>query len=926
MKNILIIGSGGIQVGNGGEFDSFVVQAIKAFKEEGLKTVLVNPNMASIQTDVGLADEVYFVPLVEEAIEDIIQHEQIDTLALNFGGQVALDLGLRLYNAGKLNGITILGSPLALYKDVTNHKVFYETLDASGVKIIENGEVLRGYKYFGYEVLRDMVGNTTIVSSFECLDPYGKIDGIIVLPAQTINDKNYQTLRNIALKCADVLNIVGSASICIALDSVNHNYKLVSIIPFLSRSSIFIAKATAYPLASIVAKICLGYKLYELNNPAILKTSAFCEAAPDYVVVKIPLDNISLSVEANSKVKSIGIALGIGHSFIEALQKAVQALISGVSGLYDYPLLMPDLGREMEIDSPRRVFALFNWFFDEGSLDEAYALSKIDKWFLLQIKNAAHLAREIYSTKELSNLDEKCLLQAKQSGFSDTAIAKLLKVSENEIRQKRLELNIRPYIKQLDMSGGSAVCAIDCLYLTYNGSAHDVACSPDSLCIIGSGPYYVGSSSEYDWSIINLAKNFKKQKHTIIINSNPESIGTDYNESDRIYFEPLIFERVADILDFENSPKVCTSVGGVIASDLALPLHNAGYTILGTAPIDANTLQSKFISLFYLSGLDSSSHAKKLELDGVAYKGKILIYAISEHVENAQINAGDATLIFPPERLYVKTVLKSKQIADNIVASLDITGPFNLQFIAKNNEIKITECNLRTSRSFPFIAKVTGIDLIAIVAASLLGDPPKATYNTFNTNFVGVRSPVFSYNHYKDSDPVADINMASTGEVAYIGHDILEAFYMSWRSTGQTITGKNILLCLDDKFKEKMLPIVKELFHNGWKFTATEGTHDFLVSHGILSKCVFKVSEQITPNVEDEIVNHHVDLIINLPRDANSVLVKGDGFIIRRLAIDNNIPLITNFQLAEMLLQSLVLYYNQPIVIKSYNQYLQGIN
>ena len=841
--------------------------------------------------------------------------------------------------------------------------------------------------------MRDIAGNALTICNMENLDPMGIHTGesIVIAPAQTLNNKEHQMLRNIALKCADIFNIIGECNIQFSINPANGDYRVIEMNPRLSRSSALASKATGYPLAYIAAKLCLGYSLYEIKNQITQKTTAFFEPAMDYVVVKIPRWDTHKLRQAErtigTEMKSVGEAMGIGRSFPEALQKAIQMLNIGASGLYDYPWVIHDLKHEIEFATDRRIFALFNWFFYGGSLDVAHTLSKIDNWFLSQIEEIAIFAKKL----EQLPLTKPNLELAKQLGFSDITIAKIKNVVEQEIRKTRLELGITPKIKQIDTLAGEFEAQTNYLYLTYHGQTHDIQNSTDNICIIGSGPYSIGSSVEFDWCTVNLTRQFRlHKKEVIIINSNPETVSTDYDESDRLYFEPLTFERVCDILDFEKVSGVCVSVGGQAANNLALPLFRANYPIMGTSPLNIdmaenretfsqllnskNIDQPKWIKAenleqvrlfitkvglpvlirpsYVLSGaamkvlfdedtleeylkeafLISKEHpvvisefienAKELEIDGVADKGKILIHALSEHVENAGVHSGDATIIFPPERLYIKTVLKSKVIADEIVAGLNISGPFNMQFIAKNNELKVIECNVRASRSFPFISKVTGYDLIEITTNVLLGNPPKAKYNTLDINCVGVKSPVFSYNRFKGSDPVAQVEMSSTGEVACIGHDILETFYMSWLATGQKLNGKKILLSLDDRFKDKLLPTLKKLINNGWQCVATEGTHDFLVANGIQSCCVFKVSDQIEPNIQKCISNREVDLIVNLPRGIFTSTKNSDGFAIRRLAIDYHLPLITNFQLAEMLLESLFLYHDKHIQLKSYKQYL----
>jgi carbamoyl-phosphate synthase large subunit len=1053
MKNILILGSGGLRVGQAGEFDYSGSQAIKAFKDDGCRTILVNPNIATVQTDKSMADEIYFLPLEEKIVADIIAKEKIDAIALGFGGQTALNLGLDLYKSGTLAkyGVKVLGSSVETIDKTEDRGLFRDALEANDIKtpkslvavsvsealecakqigypvMMRSGfslgglgssrvnddnemvdkcsqalsgapqvlieEYLTGWKEFEYEIVRDMAGNCLTICNMENLDPMGIHTGesIVIAPAQTLNNEEHQKLRNISLKCAGIFNIIGECNIQFSVNPENGDYRVIEMNPRLSRSSALASKATGYPLAYVAAKLCLGYSLYEISNQITGKTTAFFEPALDYVVVKIPRWDTHKLRQAErtigTEMKSVGEAMGIGRTFPEALQKAIQMLNIGASGLYDYPWVISDVKHEIEFATDRRIFALFNWFFDGGSLDEAHKLSRVDNWFLSQIEEIAKYA---ISLKELE-LNKQTLLKAKQLGFSDVTLSKIKSITESDIRKLRLSFGITPKVKQIDTLAGEFEAQTNYLYLTYHGDYHDIKPSVDNICIIGSGPYSIGSSVEFDWCTVNLARQFRShKKEVIIINSNPETVSTDYDESDRLYFEPLSLERVEDILDFEKAFGVVVSVGGQAANNLALPLFKANYPILGTSPLNIDMAENRetfsqllndrnidqplwikaeditqvraFIAevglpvlirpSYVLSGaamkvvfdedtleeylkeafLISKEHpvvisefiedAKELEIDGVADNGKILIFAISEHVENAGVHSGDATIIFPPERLYIKTVLKSKSIADEIVAGLNISGPFNMQFIAKNNELKVIECNVRASRSFPFISKVTGHDLIEITANVLLGKPPKTKYNTLDIKCVGVKSPVFSYNRFKGSNPVAQVEMSSTGEVACIGTDILKTFYLSWLATGQKLNGKKILISIDDRFKQKLLPIIQKLFKNGWEFIATEGTHDFLVNNGVGSRCVFKVADQIEPNIQKAIISKSADLIINLPRDIFSSAKDLDGFAVRRLAIDYHVPLITNFQLAEMLLESLLLHYDKPVEVKSYQQYM----
>jgi carbamoyl-phosphate synthase large subunit len=1052
MQNILILGSGGLRVGQAGEFDYSGSQAIKAFKADGHKVILVNPNIATVQTDKALADEIYFVPLDASYVTEIIAKEKINAIALSFGGQTALNLGLELYRNQTLAkyNVNVLGSSVESIDKTEDRGLFRDTLNEHNIKtpksflaitidealvaadtigypvMMRSGfslgglgsskisnkedliekcaqalsgapqvlieEYLTGWKEFEYEIVRDKVGNTLTICNMENMDPMGIHTGesIVIAPAQTLNNKEHQLLRNISLRCANIFNIIGECNIQFAVNPQNGDYRVIEMNPRLSRSSALASKATGYPLAYVAAKICLGYNLNEIKNQVTGKTTAFFEPALDYVVVKIPRWDTHKLSQADrtigTEMKSVGEAMGIGRNFAEALQKATQMLNIGATGLYDYPWPINDIAKEIEYATDRRLFALFKWFYAGNSVESGFALSKIDKWFLNQIYEIAVLAQNLANLP----LNNEVLLQAKRLGFSDVIIGQIKNVPEGNIRQLRKEFNVLPKIKQIDTLAGEFEAQTNYLYLTYNAQYDDILPDKNQLCIIGSGPYSIGSSVEFDWCTVNLSRAFRAQnKKVIIINSNPETVSTDYDESDRLYFEPLSLERVQDILDYEGISGVCVSVGGQAANNLALALYNAKYPILGTSPINidkaenreifSNLLNSfaidqpkwiraeslkqvkQFITevglpilirpSYVLSGsamkviydentlevylneafLISKKHpvvisefieeAKELEVDGVAANGKIIIYSISEHVENAGVHSGDATIIFPPERLYIKTVLKAKLITDKIIAALNVSGPFNMQFIAKNNELKVIECNVRASRSFPFISKVTGINFIEIAARVLLGETKFDNYNTLDINHIGVKSPVFSYNRFKGSDPVAHVEMSSTGEVACIGNDILETFYMSWRATGQQINGKKILISIDSKFKEKLFPVVHKLFEQGWQFVATEGTHDFLVTRGVPSKCVFKINSNIEPNIQKTISNHEIDLIINIPHDGLSSTHNTDGFAIRRLAIDYHIPLITNFQLAEMLLESLLIYYDKNVNIKSYKEF-----
>lgn len=1062
MKNILFLGSGGLRVGQAGEFDYSGSQAIKAFKQEGYRTILVNPNIATVQTDDSMADEIYFVPLQPEYIVSILEQQAIDYIALGFGGQTALNLGLELYHSGVLDkyNIKVLGSSIKTIEATEDRDIFRNYLNkyniytpksksavnveeaiaigeefgyplmlraafslgglGSGKVINKNDlinkankalsgapqilleEYLTGWKEFEYEIVRDTKGNCLTICNMENLDPMGIHTGesIVIAPAQTLNDEEHQTLRNVALQCAEIFDIIGECNIQFAVNPKNGEYRVIEMNPRLSRSSALASKATGYPLAFVAAKLCLGFSLDQITNQVTKKTTAFFEPALDYVVIKIPRwDTHKLKLAERTigtEMKSVGEVMGIGRSFPEALQKAVQMLNIGATGLHDYIWSIGDIQQELEFATDRRIFALYQWFYQNGDIDKAYQLSKVDYWFLSQIKQIANLAQKIELTQ---SLDYQLLYEAKKFGFSDKVIGQLTKQSEEATRAQRIKLGILPVIKQIDTLAGEFSAETNYLYLTYHGKFNDVTPSnfdyQDNFVILGSGPYAIGSSVEFDWCTVNLARQLRlHNKNVIIINSNPETVSTDYDESDRLYFEPLTLERIRDILEFEQKVQVCVSVGGQIANNLALPLANLGYKLLGTtsSSIDRAEDRSKFSAMlnelnidqpnwisaknideinqfinqvgfpvlirpsYVLSGaamkvvssnemlikyLEDATlisnerpvvisqfieNAKELEIDGIAQNGRVVIDAISEHIENAGVHSGDATLIFPPERLYLKTVLKAKKVASQIVSELNITGPFNMQFIAKNNELKVIECNVRASRSFPFISKVTGQNLIELMTKVFLGEIITQKYNILECGVIGIKSPVFSYNRFKGADPVAQVEMSSTGEVACIGKSILETFYQSWLSVGSKINKKVILISVDNKYKSKLLPIIKQLYNKGWRFVATSATHDLLVSNGIQSKFVFKVSERTEPNIQNSIINQEVGLIINLPFSAHVIKPDSDGFKIRRLAIDYHIPLITNFQLGELLLESLVEFYDKPPLVRSYRQLIGGNN
>lgn len=1034
MKSILILGSGGLRIGQAGEFDYSGSQAIKAIKEEGIRTILVNPNIATVQTDEGMADEVYLQPLNIEAVEKIIAKEKPDAILLSFGGQTALNLGLKLESAGilKKHRVKVLGTPVEAIRLSEDRDLFKQQLKSIGVhtpsslaaasveeslsaaKIIgfplmmRSGfslgglgsgkieteeelkiraaealhgspqilveEYLLGWKELEYEIVRDHKDQTLAICNMENFDPMGIHTGesIVVAPSQTLTNEEYHKLRSVAIQIARHFKIQGECNVQFALNPKTGDYRVIEMNARLSRSSALASKATGYPLAFVAAKLALGYSLDQIPNAITKKTTSFFEPALDYIVIKMPRwDTQKLkSADRNigTEMKSVGEVMAIGRSFPEALQKGIRMLNIGSRGLDDPPEKIENFLDEISKPTDRRLFALAEFFKHGGSVEEAQALSHIDPWFLQHLFRIALFQSKLEKEELLPPL----LKEAKQLGFSDPSIGRIKGMNEEKIRKLRIENKITPYIKQIDTLAGEFDAETNYLYTTYHGMSHDVLPSAKSpIVVLGSGPYCIGSSVEFDWCAVNMARKLKALgEETLIINSNPETVSTDFDESDRLYFEELTLERVQDISEFEKPKGILVSVGGQIANNLAYPLDKQGYPILGTSAemIDKAENRDLFSSLltqlkidqplwqkvttlkkakqfsdavgypvlirpsYVLSGaamnvvanekelekylksatIISPDHpiviskfienAKELEIDGVAQKGTVVVSAISEHVENAGIHSGDATLVLPPQRIYLETIRRAKKIMEAIVKALQITGPFNIQFIAKDNALQVIECNLRASRSFPFVSKVTRAHLIEITAEVLLNRYKPRTFETLELNYVGVKTSQFSYQRLKGADPVANVEMASTGEVAHIGENYLDAFFASWLSTEQSIKGKKILVSADELFRTKLTTPLARLEALGWSLFATEGTHNFLTKQGIGSISVYKVGEPYEPNIATLLVQQKVDLIINLPSRGETNL---DEFKIRRLAIDHHIPLITNLQLAQIFLQCL---------------------
>jgi carbamoyl-phosphate synthase large subunit len=1034
IKKVIILGSGGLRIGQAGEFDYSGSQAIKAFKEEGIFTVLINPNIATVQTDSDMADRVYFQPLNAEVVTKILEREKPDAVALSFGGQTALNLGLELYDEGvfeRLN-VKVLGTPVPVIKTTEDRELFkkvlaeidihtarsvsvynlrealaaakkigYPIMLRSGFSLgglgsgkIDNEDELRqrvsevfkavpqilieeylaGWKEVEYEIVRDSGDNTIAVCNMENFDPMGVHTGesIVVAPSQTLTNEEYHHLREVALRTIRHLGIVGECNIQYALHPKTGDYRVIEVNARLSRSSALASKATGYPLAFVAAKLMLGKHLYELKNVVTGKTSAFYEPALDYLAVKMPRWDLSKFKSSDhhigSEMKSVGEVMALGRSFPEALQKAVRMLNTGAKELGNHPYDFTDPMDEIEHPTDRRLFALYEAMKQGKTVDELHDASKIDLWFLYHLASIWQMEKRLLEAP----LNKENLRSAKRMGFSDAALARMKKMTEADVRTLRKKYKIIPLIKQIDTLAGEFDAETNYLYMTYHGETNDVKLlGKKTTMVLGSGPYSIGSSVEFDWCAVNAAKTLQKHgRQTVIVNSNPETVSTDFDRSDRLYFEELTLERIQDIADFESPEGIVVSVGGQIANNLALPLEKAGYPIFGTSPqqIDRAEDRQKFSSMLGKIGVDQPAwqeasdltsaktfakkvgfpilirpsyvlsggamnvvrdenemerylkeatrlspdhpvvmsqfimNAKELEIDGVAMDGELVIYAISEHIENAGVHSGDATVVYPAQRLYLETIRRAKKIAKSVAKNLEITGPFNIQFIAKDNDLKVIECNVRASRSFPFVSKVSGNNFIEIALESMLGIKNTTRYQTLELDHVAVKTPQFSYNRLKGADPVAGVEMASTGEVACFGDTVEEAFYWSWLATEQRVRGKGVFISLPDGQKQKFEKEVRALAADGWKIFATKGTHDYFKSLGVKTTCLYKISDKKEPSVLAAIEKRQLDLIINVPglRAPNS-----DGYQIRRFAVDNHVPLFTNAETGRLMLKCL---------------------
>jgi carbamoyl-phosphate synthase large subunit len=1057
-KKVLILGSGALQIGQAGEFDYSGSQAIKALKEDGVESVLINPNIATIQTSEHLADKVYFLPIKPEFVERVIEKEKPDGILLGFGGQTALNCGVELFDTGflKKHNVKVLGTSVETIKDTEDRLLFSERVIEAGLKIalsktvsnknealtaakeigypvmvriayalgglgsgIVNNESellekvnrafaftnqilieesLYGWKEVEYEIVRDKYNNCITVCSMENVDPMGihTGDSIVVAPVQTLSAQENFKLRSIGIKLIRHLGIVGECNIQYALNPNRDDYRIIEVNARLSRSSALASKATGYPLAFVATKLALGYDLNEVENIITKETSACFEPALDYIVLKYPRWDLQkfrqVSTQLGSEMKSVGEVMSIGRTFEEVLQKAIRMLDIGMKGFTCNDFADSyNLDEDIAKPTDKRIFYIAEAIEKGYSIDKIHDLSKIDKWFLYKMKNIIS-AKQGIEKFNYDNLPNDVLLRSKQLGFSDRQIGELIQTDEMSVRNLRKEKNIIPVVKQIDTLAAEYPAQTNYLYMTYNGIEDDIpSIDKNQIIVLGSGAYRIGSSVEFDWCCVNSVLSLNKLNYkTIMINYNPETVSTDHDTCDKLYFEEISLERVLDIYEKENPIGVIVSVGGQIPNNLAMKLHKQKVKIIGTSPeqIDNAENRHKFSQIldelnidqpewreltnlneaklfaahvnypvlirpsYVLSGAAMSivlseneleeylkkasdisnehpvviskfiTDAREIEVDAVADQGELFCYAISEHVENAGVHSGDATIVLPPQRTYLETMRRVKIITKEIAKSLEITGPFNIQFIAKDNDVKVIECNLRASRSFPFVSKVLKKNFIDIATRLMVGEKvPKIDKSTFDLDYVGVKASQFSFTRLKGSDPVTGVEMSSTGEVACLGDDFNEAFLKSLISTGFKIPKKAVLLSTGTmKEKAEFLEEVRSLKRMGLKFFGTKGTADFYMKNGIDVEILARPFDNDEPGILSYLANGEIDLVINIPKTAEKVELDSD-YIIRRRAVDLNISLITNIQFAKRFVKALNRYEIKDLLIKSWDEY-----
>ncbi|MDO4959718.1 MAG: carbamoyl-phosphate synthase (glutamine-hydrolyzing) large subunit [Prevotellaceae bacterium] len=1070
IKKVLLLGSGALKIGEAGEFDYSGSQALKALREEGVETILINPNIATVQTSEGVADRVYFLPVQPYFVERVIQKEQPDGILLAFGGQTALNCGVELYQSGVLEkyNVRVLGTPVQAIMDTEDRELFVEKLDEINVKTIksqacENIEdarkaaaelgypviiraayalgglgsgfcdneeelnklaekafsfspqvlvekSLKGWKEIEYEVVRDRYDNCITVCNMENFDPLGIHTGesIVIAPSQTLTNSEYHKLRALAIKIIRHIGIVGECNVQYAFDPQSEDYRVIEVNARLSRSSALASKATGYPLAFVAAKLGMGYGLFELNNSVTKTTSAFFEPALDYVVCKIPRWDLSkfrgVDKELGSSMKSVGEVMAIGRNFEEAIQKGLRMIGQGMHGFVENKELeVDDIKSALHAPTDKRIFVIAKAMQRKiYSVDEIHEITKIDKWFLDKLRHIVDIDDELRKCTSVNVLDKELLRTAKIYGYTDFQIARAVGLEKElgnmhkatlAVRALRKSYGIVPFVKQIDTLAAEYPAQTNYLYLTYAGVAHDIKFENDkkSIVVLGSGAYRIGSSVEFDWCGVQALNTIRKQGYrSVMINYNPETVSTDYDMCDRLYFDELTFERVMDIIDLETPHGVIVSTGGQIPNNLAMKLDAQNVPILGTTAKDIDNCEDRdqFSSMLDRIGVDQPEwaaltsmddmnafidrvgfpvlvrpsyvlsgaamnvcsnreelekflqlaanisqehpvvvskfieHAKEIDFDGVAKDGEIIAYAISEHVEFAGVHSGDATLQFPPQKLYVETVRRIKRITKQIAKELHISGPFNCQYMAKDNDILVIETNLRASRSFPFVSKVLKFNLIDLATKIMLGVPfEKPNKDLFDLDYVGIKASQFSFNRLQKADPVLGVDMASTGEVGCIGDDTSCALLKSMLSVGLRVPKKTILLSTGDaKQKAEMLDAASELHKNGYELLATGGTYKYLMEQGIECKEVFWPSEDKQPQALDMLRNKEIDMVVNIPKN-HSVRELDNGYKIRRAAIDLNVPLLTNSRLASAFIHAFCSMSLDDINIKSWQEY-----
>ena len=1069
IKKVLLLGSGALKIGEAGEFDYSGSQALKALREEGIETVLINPNIATVQTSEGVADQIYFLPVQPYFVERVIEKERPDGILLSFGGQTALNCGVELFESGVLEkySVKVLGTPVKAIMDTEDRERFVEKLDEIEVKTIkseacedmnqavkaanalgypvivraayalgglgsgfaDNDEELKkicekafsfspqvlvekslkGWKEIEYEVVRDQYDNCITVCNMENFDPLGIHTGesIVIAPSQTLTNAEYHKLRELSIKIVRHIGIVGECNVQYAFDPYSEDYRVIEVNARLSRSSALASKATGYPLAFVAAKLGMGYGLFDLKNSVTKTTSAFFEPALDYVVCKIPRWDLSkfhgVDKELGSSMKSVGEVMAIGRNFEEAIQKGLRMIGQGMHGFVENKELeIPCIDEALREPTDKRVFVISKAMHQGYTVDQIHELTKIDRWFLNKLKHIIDIDEKL-KRHNINTLDTDLLREAKVYGFTDFQVARALKLEKEYpnmhqaslvVRNLRKRYGILPVVKQIDTLAAEYPAQTNYLYVTYAGTSSDVSFTDDrrSVIVLGSGAYRIGSSVEFDWCGVQALETIRRQGYrSIMINYNPETVSTDYDMCDRLYFDDLSFERVMDIIDFEHPHGVIVSTGGQIPNNLAMNLDAQNVPILGTSAKDIDNAEdrAKFSAMLSRNGINQPEwsaltsmddieqfvdrvgfpvlvrpsyvlsgaamnicsnreelerflklaanvsadhpvvvskfieHAKEIEFDAVAKDGDILAYAISEHIEFAGVHSGDATIQFPPQKLYVETVRRIKRIARKIAEELHISGPFNCQFMARENDILVIECNLRASRSLPFVSKVLKLNFIDLATKVMLGIPvEKPNKNLFDLDYVGIKASQFSFNRLQKADPVLGVDMSSTGEVGCLGDDSNQALLKSMLSVGQRIPERTVLLSTGGaKQKVEMLDAAKELINHGYELYATPGTSRFLTENGVNNTLVHWPSEQgATPQALDLLHDKKIDMVVNIPKDLTARELT-NGYKIRRAAIDFNVPLITNSRLASAFIYAFCNYTPAELDIKAWGEY-----